>query len=63
MERPVAAALLDWYHWLQNIIDGADDWSETCRSGHYRECAGDPLVTWRRGYSVLFDILTVLGGT
>lgn len=62
MDRSAALALLDWYHLMENCIDGSDNWVETCGSGHtyYRECGGDPLVTWKRGYSSLFDILMVL---
>lgn len=61
MERSTALAFLDWYQKLENVIDGSDNWRETCGSGHvhYRECSGNPLVTWKRGTSVLFDILTV----
>ena len=61
MDRATAAALLEWCHILQNMIDGSEHWMETCGPGHvhYRECEGDPLVTWKRGYSVLFDILMV----
>jgi hypothetical protein len=46
---------------MENVIDGADNWKETCGSGHlhYKECSGDPLVTWKRGYSTLFKILMV----
>lgn len=25
----------------------------------FKECLGDPLVTWKRGYSALFNILMV----
>ncbi|EFX83379.1 hypothetical protein DAPPUDRAFT_301970 [Daphnia pulex] len=58
-DRSTALAFLDWYHIMENVIDGADNWKETCGSGHlhYKECSGDPLVTWKRGYSTLFKIL------
>lgn len=57
----LAMAVLDWFHLMQNVIDGADSWFETCGTGHllYLECPGNPLVTWKRGYSAVFDILTV----
>ena len=62
MDRPTAHALLNWWHLMENCIDGSDDWMKTCGPGHlhYRECDGDPLVTWKRGYSSLFDILMVI---
>lgn len=46
---------------MQNVIDGSDSWFETCGPGHllYQECPGNPLVTWKRGYSAVFDILMV----
>lgn len=61
IDHSTSMAFLDWYHLLENFIDGSDSWKETCGSGHlhYRECPGDPLVTWKRGYSALFDILMV----
>lgn len=61
LDRSTALAFLDWYHIMENVIDGADNWKETCGSGHlhYKECSGDPLVTWKRGYSTLFKILMV----
>lgn len=61
IDRSTALAVFDWYHLLENVIDGSENWKETCGSGHlhYHECPGDPLVTWKRGYSALFDILMV----
>lgn len=55
-------SMVNWFHLLTNIIDGSNDWMETSGSGHemYHECEGDPLVTWKRGYSSLFDILMVI---
>lgn len=62
IDRSIWLAFFDWYHLFENVIDGSDDWKETCGSGHlhYRECDGDPLVTWKRGYSALFEILMVI---
>lgn len=59
LDRSVARAFFEWYHLMENVIDGSDNWEETCGSGHlhYQECPGDPLVTWKRGYSTLFNIL------
>lgn len=57
---PVTAHdLLDWQHRWQNIEDGSDDWMQTCGVGslEFENCSGDTSLVWKRGYSVLFDIL------
>ena len=61
MNRSMALDLLDWAHRSQNIEDGSDNWMETSGTGslEYHECAGDYTTVWKRGYSVLFDILMV----
>lgn len=61
LDDETVSALVDWFFLMQNLIDGSDDVMSTCGSGHthYRECEGDPLVTWKRGYSSVFDILMV----
>ena len=61
LDDETVSALVDWFFLMQNLIDGSDDAMSTCGSGHthYRECEGDPLVTWKRGYSSVFDILMV----
>lgn len=61
MDSRTAESFLAWAQLMQNIIDGSDDWMETSGPGHvhYRECAGDPLVTWKRGYKSLFNLLLV----
>ena len=62
MNNSILQSMLNWFHLMTNVIDGSNDWMETSGSGHlmYRECEGDPLITWKRGYSSLFDILTVI---
>jgi hypothetical protein len=62
MNRSTALDLLDWAHRSQNIEDGSDNWNDTSGVGslEYHECAGDYTTVWKRGYSVLFDILMVL---
>ncbi|XP_065558033.1 peroxisomal N(1)-acetyl-spermine/spermidine oxidase-like [Artemia franciscana] len=51
--------LFDWHHRFENIIDAADDWSQTGGWGHteYWLCPGDPLVVWNDGYETLFRLL------
>jgi hypothetical protein len=60
MDRRTALDLLDWAQRAQNIEDGADDWKETygVESLHYF-LEEDYTTVWKRGYSVLFDILMV----
>ncbi len=60
MDRMTALDLLDWAQRAQNIEDGADDWKETygVKSLHYF-LEEDYTTVWKRGYSVLFDILMV----
>jgi hypothetical protein len=62
MNRSTALDLLDWAHRSQNIEDGSDNWNDTSGVGslEYHECEGDYTTVWKRGYSVLFDILMVL---
>jgi len=59
MDDSTIQSMLNWFHLMTNVIDGSNDWMETSGSGRnmYRECDGDPLVTWKRGYSSAFDIL------
>ncbi len=61
MNRSTALDLLDWAHRSQNIEDGSDNWNDTSGVGslEYHECEGDYTTVWKRGYSVLFDILMV----
>lgn len=61
IDRATALELLDWAHRSQNIENGSDSWLETCGVGslEYHECVGDYTTVWKRGYSVLFDILMV----
>lgn len=61
MDSTTALDLLDWAHRAQNIENGSDNWLDTCGVGslEYHECVGDYTTVWKRGYSVLFDILMV----
>lgn len=63
IDKSTAWALFDWYHILQNILNASYNWMEVEVFGsgqtHYRECPGDPLVTWKHGYHSLFPILMV----
>ena len=60
MDRMTAMDLLDWAQRAQNIEDGADDWKETYGVESLNYFVEEDYTTvWKRGYSVLFDILMV----
>ena len=61
LDNETALDLLDWAHRSENIEGGSDDWLTTCGQGwlEYEECDGNYTHVWKRGYSVLFDILMV----
>lgn len=61
MDRMTAMDLLDWAQRAQNIEDGADDWKETYGVESLNYFVEEDYTTvWKRGYSVLFDILMVV---
>jgi len=53
---------LDWFHKLENSINGADSWFETSGVGltEYWECEGNMLLSWKSGgYRQVLDLLMV----
>jgi len=53
---------LDWFHKLENSLNGADSWFETSGVGitEYWECEGNMLLSWKSGgYRQVLDLLMV----
>ena len=60
----VSELLLEWFHKAWMGLEAAQDWFSVSTTGPYRyqECEGDLYLHWKsKGYTTIFDILTVLG--
>jgi len=59
LDATTARDLMDWWHRFQNIEDGSDNWFDTCGVGslQFVPCGGNQTQIWKRGYSVVFDII------
>lgn len=63
VDQETASDLVDFVRREEILEIGCDDWLEACGQGYleYQECEGNYFNEWKRGYSVLFDLLMVLG--
>ena len=62
VDQGTAQDLVDLMHREIILEIACDNWKEACGNGclEYRECEGNYYNEWKRGYSVLFDLLMVI---